>query len=252
MSDPAAKSFSVPIPDVSVASPSSAPNNSSPRERRRRQRVHLEMLVRIRWLGPFGLETEITQTLNVSRDGLLVSSANLRQTGTLLWATFPYDAAVAFSESETQGRVARCAVASAPDNATDIASRNTIAIAFHHHDLNPMVAALTKNNLSIRAGRIERRRHARIPIAFLIRIDRRDHVTQNLQSPHESPPWPEETMTVDVSPAGMLFCTLQIYELGEQLAISAQVGRKLSTERRARIVRVNTPPGRFSVVACGG
>jgi len=46
-------------------------------------------------------------------------------------------------------------------------------------------------------------------------------------------------MTVDVSPAGALFCTLRIYEVGEQLVIAAQAGRKLSGgERRARVVRI--------------
>jgi|CZKC01.1.fsa_nt_gi hypothetical protein len=47
-------------------------------------------------------------------------------------------------------------------------------------------------------------------------------------------------MTLDVSPDGMIFCTLRIYSLDEQLLIAAQAGRKLSGgERQARVVRVS-------------
>jgi hypothetical protein len=48
-------------------------------------------------------------------------------------------------------------------------------------------------------------------------------------------------MTVDVSPDAMIFCTLRIYSLHEQLLIAAQAGRKLSAERRARVVRLSRP-----------
>jgi hypothetical protein len=217
-------------------------SNSAPEiprsERRHRPRVLLELPVRVRWLGPFGLETEITQSRNVSRDGLLVTSHNARQTGSLLWATFPYDPAVAFTESETPGKVVRCA----EDFAVRNAPANTIAISFHHHDLISPSDVLARNNPSRRAGRSDRRLHARIELAFLIRVERSGQNSTLPPQEIESRQWPEETMTVEVSPAGMLFCTLRIYEAGELLTIAAQPGRKLSVgEHRARVVRISRP-----------
>jgi PilZ domain len=225
------KPFGVPNPAAPAFRPPGASKVSPARERRRRPRVLLELPGRIRWLGPFGLETEITRTQNVSRDGLLVSSARTRQAGSLLWATFPYDAAVPFTESETPGKVVRCVAESAATHLT--------AIAFHQVD--PLFADLAIA-LSDSSRRADRRRHPRISLAFVVRIER---IARNSQSPQpetESSPWPEEAMTVDVSPDGMVFCTLRIYEVGERIIVVTQPGRKLSGgERRARVVRVVRP-----------
>jgi hypothetical protein len=238
MSDPPAKFFVTPNPAVADFRAPGSPEISSSRERRHRPRVLLELPVRIRWLGPFGLETEITQSRNVSRGGLLVSGNCSRQVGSLLWATFPYDPAVAFAESETPGKVVRCAENFAIRNAP----ANTIAIEFHHHDLISQSDALAQNNSSNRSGRNDRRLHSRIALAFLIRVERAERNSSLPRQEIASPQWPEETMTVEVSPAGMLFCTLRIYELGEPLLITALPGRKLSIgERRARVVRVARP-----------
>lgn len=238
MPDPPAKLFVTPNPPVLEFRPLDAGKTSSSRERRHRPRVLLELPVRVRWLGPFGLETEITQTRNASRAGVLLSSDYSRQIGSLLWATFPYDAAVAFTESETPGSVVRCAATFAIRNA----KANTIAIAFHHRDLISEGDTLVQNLFSAHAGRNDRRRHARIALAFLIRIERVGRNSSLLRQEIESTRWPEETMTVEVSPAGMLFCTLRIYEVGEKLTIAAQPGRKLSVgERRARVIRIARP-----------
>jgi len=231
MSHSPAKPFAIPNPAAPSFHASAPPKVSPPRERRRRPRVLLELPVRIRWLGPFGLETEITQTRNTSRDGLLVSSANIRQVGSLLWATFPYDAAVAFTESETPSKVARCVEEPAPGNAT--------AISFHHLDLISQSGAHLPNNPSNRTGRNDRRQYPRIALAFFVRIERSARNSRSARPELEPPLWPEETMSVDASPAGILFCTLRVYEVGERLIIAAQAGRKLSGgERRARVVRV--------------
>ncbi len=137
--------------------------------------------MRIRWLGPFGLETEITQTENVSRDGLLISSFNSRQPGSQLWATFPYDAAVAFTESETPGTVAWCAVESA--------NKNVIAISFHQND------PVWQKNLPAADAPLggarphDRRIQTRIPLAYLIRVSRIAPTRQDSQSaPDQSIP----------------------------------------------------------------
>jgi hypothetical protein len=238
MSDLPAKFFVTSNPAASEFRPRSSREISASRERRHRPRVLLEMPVRIRWLGPFGLETEITQTRNASRGGLLVSSDCSRQVGSLLWATFPYDAAVAFTESETPGKVVRFAANFAIRNA----QANTIAIEFHHHDLISHSDPLAQNNPSSLAGRNDRRLHARIALAFLIRVERSGRNSNLPQQERKSPLWAQETMTVEVSPAGMLFCTLRIYEIGEQLLITVQPARRLSAvERRARVVHIARP-----------
>jgi hypothetical protein len=228
-----ANSFAFPNPPGLFLHPPGASNASSRSDRRRRPRVLLELPVRVRWLGPFGLETEITQTCNASRDGLLVSSAFPRPRGSLLWATFPYDAAVEFTESETPGKVTRCT--------TETTGKNIIAVSFQQDDSASRDDAATPDNSAGRSARNDRRGHPRIPLAYLVRVARRTSVCDNSELPLESPFRTEETMTVDVSPDGMIFCTLRIYSYDERLLIAAQAGRKLSSERRARVVRVSQP-----------
>lgn len=225
-----AKPFLVPNTTPPFPRPSGAPNVLTGRERRRRPRVLLELPVRVRWLGPFGLETEITQTENVSRDGLLISSFTARQPGSQLWATFPYDAAVAFTESETPGTVARCV----PESA----NKNMIAISFHQND--PISQTSTpKSDSPGFAKSPDRRGHTRIPLAYLIRVSRIAPTRQDPQAASEPPQRPEETMTVNVSPVGMAFCTLHIYLPNERLTIAVSATRNLSDGKRyARVVRV--------------
>jgi hypothetical protein len=220
ISNPAAPVFRAPA--VSEISPA--------RERRSRPRILLELPVRIRWLGPFGLETEVTQTENVSRDGLLISSFNARQPGSPLWATFPYDTAVAFTESETPGRVAWCAAESA--------NKNMIAISFHQHD--PGWQRTLPPDASFGASSShDRRSQSRILLAYLIRVSRIAPTRQDPQAALDQPSQPEETMTVNVSPAGLAFCTLRIYSPNERLTIAAPAARNLSVGKRyARVVRV--------------
>jgi hypothetical protein len=228
-----ANSFAFPNPLGSFLHPPGASHASSLTDRRHRPRVLLELPVRVRWLGPFGLETEVTQSCNASRDGLLVSSALPRQPGSLLWATFPYDAAVEFTESETRGKVTRCK--------SVLSSNNVIAVSFLQDDPASRDDAATPDNSAGRAARNDRRGHARIPLAYLVRVARRRATCDTSELPLESPFRTEETMTVDVSPDGMIFCTLRIYSCDEHLLIAAQAGRKLSGERHARVVRVSRP-----------
>jgi len=221
----------IPNPAAPVFRPGHAPEASPAPERRRRPRVLLQLPVRVRWLGPFGLETEVTQTENVSRDGLLISSFNSRQPGSQLWATFPYDADVAFTESETAGTVAWCAAESA--------NKNMIAISFHQSD------PLWQKNLTAADDPLpefrshDRRSQTHISLAYLIRVSR---IAPTRQDPHaalDQPSQPEETMTVNVSPAGMVFCTVLIYSPNERLAITTPAARNLSEGKRyARVVRV--------------
>lgn len=226
-----AKSVVIPNPSGPVFHLTPAPEISPARERRRRPRVLLQLPVRIRWLGPFGLETEATQTENVSRDGLLISSFNSREAGSQLWATFPYDAAVAFTESETPGIVAWCTA--------EFANKNMIAISFHQNDPISQTNSPEADAPSAASRSRDRRHQPRIPLAYLIRVSRIAPTRQNPQAALDQPYQPEETMTVNVSPAGMAFCTLRIYSPNERLTIAAPAARNLSADKRyARVVRV--------------
>src|ERR1700689_1251526 len=77
-------------------------------DQRRLSRVPMALPVRVRWLGPFGLETEVSRTSNASRCGLLISSRQPRGEGSPVWVTFPYDSENETLEPEIPGRVARC------------------------------------------------------------------------------------------------------------------------------------------------
>ena len=243
MTNVPAKPYVVPTQHPQPGHWSGAPDAVFRSDRRRRPRAQLELPVRVRWLGPFGLETEVTQTCNASRDGLLVSSALPRQHGTLVWATFPFDPAVAFTESETSGKVVRSEPASGDSC--------RIAISFHASDLASLVAASTAKEFSGRSEHADRGGQPRIPLAYLVRVTRNARRSKEFDLPLESPFRAEDAMTVDVSPNGMIFCTLRIYSAGEKLLIAAQVGLKLSSERRAQVVGVrrSRPDSPLSFVA---
>jgi hypothetical protein len=137
---------------------------------------------------------------------------------------------VAFTESETPGKVVRS------EPASDDAFR--IAISFNASDLAALVSVSTDKESSGRTKHIDRRGQPRIPLAYLVRVTRSAPRSNGSDLPLESPFRAEDAMTVDVSPNGTIFCTLRIYSVGEALLIAAQVGLKLSSERRAKVVGV--------------
>ena len=57
-------------------------------EQRKYFRVQLNLPVRLRWRTPFGLTTEVSETLDVGRGGLLINRAQACEPDTMLWVTF--------------------------------------------------------------------------------------------------------------------------------------------------------------------
>lgn len=199
-----------------------APRSFSGEDRRGRPRAPLALPVRVRWLGPFGLETEVTQTLDAGGGGTLISSCQSHQEGSHVWATLPYDARAAATEAEIPGRVAHSKMTPAGTGLTGIAFD---AQAVHSTD------RLLKH--------ADRRSQPRVPLALFVRVIRRPDARRPVHFAHEFAPWPEDTMTVDVSPRGMLFCTLRAYEPDERLSIALPNDRRSAVrERLARVVRV--------------
>src|SRR5215470_1354267 len=75
---------------------------------REHHRVRIHLPARLRWTTPFGQKIELSETLDVSRGGLLLSSQELHSAGASLWVTFPYDASLPDGQPEVLARVVRC------------------------------------------------------------------------------------------------------------------------------------------------
>lgn len=187
-------------------------------ERRRHPRAQLNLPVRLRWLGPLGQLTEVAETLDVCRGGLLVYRRDPAHVGSMLWATFPFDSSLQLPQPEIPARVAR--VKDTP------VGGHLVAIEFE---------APLRHTAGTVATSLDRRRHERIPLALPVRVRLSDS------------PWPEETMTVDVSGDGVLFCTARLYSVDDLVYVNLPPGtiwsRSSSTaEVPARVVRVVRRP----------
>ena len=171
--------------------------------------------MRLRW--PYALDqiTEVSETLDVSRSGLLFSRCDPSPVQARLWVAFPFDPALTLAQPEIPAHVAR--VEPRP------AGGHLVAVEF---DAPLRHAAQTD------ATSPERRSSARIPLALPVRVRLADS------------PWPEETMTVNVSDQGVLFSTARIYAPGDSLRMSLPYGRWASAgEASARVVRLDRRPG---------
>ncbi len=74
---------------------------------REHHRVRIRLPARLRWSTPFGQKIELSETLDVSRGGLLLSTKELHSAGASLWVTFPYDASLPDGQPEVLARVVR-------------------------------------------------------------------------------------------------------------------------------------------------
>jgi hypothetical protein len=196
-------------------------------ERRRHPRALLSLPVRLRWLGPLGLESETLETLDVGRGGLLVASREPRAQGTIVWATFPFDAGASAAEPETSAHVARTKTTPSGGNLAGLEFSN-LSEPEHRAGVSQMSANAAPRNLP--AGP-DRRRQSRNQLALLIRVRGAD------------PSWPDDSMTVDISRRGLQFCTLRVYEQGEIVILELPQGAWRSTgSRRARVARIANHP----------
>ena len=59
----------------------------TPADSREHRRVRLRLPVRMRWTTPFGQKIELGETIDVSRNGLLVSTKESHSPGITLWLT---------------------------------------------------------------------------------------------------------------------------------------------------------------------
>jgi len=185
-------------------------------EQRKYSRVQLNLSVRLRWRTPFGLTTEVSETLDAGRGGLLIYRAEPCEPGRTLWVTFPFDPEIRFSQPETPARVAR--VKATPSGG------HLVAIVF---ESLPQPASETP-------GRRNRRANRRTRLALPMRVRPVGF------------PWAEETMTIDLSEEGALFGTSRVYQFGDEVRVKLEndpwPSRSGREEIAAHIVRVSMLP----------
>jgi PilZ domain len=178
-------------------------------EMRKHPRAQLRMPVRLRWRGPLGMRVEITRTIDSSREGLRIPRSESCEVGARLWVTFPFDAhSSGAAQTETPAHVVR--VDENEQRGYDVSLRL---------ELPGKAAVRTKEK--------ERRACSRITFAVPIFV----RATGS--------PWPEESMTYDISRAGARFESAHVYAPGD--AVLAKIPWdewERAGEVRARVVRV--------------
>ncbi len=178
-------------------------------EIRRHPRAQLQLPVRIRWRSPFGMRLEVTHTFDVSREGLLVYRIDPCELQARVWVAFPFDSAAATTaQPETPARVVR----------VERVAKGAYRVALH-------LETPPRNVPRPRAQ--ERRLSVRIPFALPISVR------------PAGTPWPEESMTQDISRTGARFLTAHICSQGDQLLAILSWGEwARAGEIPARVVRV--------------
>jgi PilZ domain-containing protein len=224
---------------------------------REHHRVRIHLPARLRWTTPFGQKIELSETLDVSRGGLLLFTKELHSAGASLWVTFPYDASLPDGQPEVLARVVRSGKAvqaiSAANARVAVSKQNAptqarsgkpgksarvvqmspapatfaVAVHFEEHSHTATNGHRTRHDP-------ERRASPRCTLGVPVRV-RPEHV-----------PWFEEAMSLDFSARGMCFRSQREYSLGEPLKIaledSASTPWSGAREFRARVVRVSPAP----------
>jgi hypothetical protein len=176
---------------------------------RKHPRAQLQLPARIRWQGPLGMRLEVTQTVDVSRDGMLFRRNEPCERLARVWVAFPFDPASGGStQPETPARIVRVE--------PDASGGYWVALRFES---------------ATRTGKLpadrERRNSERIPFALPIFVR------------PAGTPWPEEFMTQDISQHGTRFETSHIYAPGDKVLAKIPWGEWSTTgEIAGRVVRV--------------
>jgi hypothetical protein len=205
-------------------------------DRREHHRVQLRLPVRLRWTTPFGQKTEVCDTVNVSRGGVLVPCQELHAVGMSLWVTFPYDPAIPYSQPEILAKVVR-----------SVESQSTEARRTNGNGAEHQVGDRDQERPATKAGKVpevavQAADHSRPTVAALRfeiaprhrsngngnghgrEQERRASPRQQLAVPvrvrPERVPWFEEAMTIDCSTEGLKFRGNREYRPGEYLVVS--------------------------------
>ncbi len=196
-------------------------------QQRQHARVRLRLPVRLRWVAPLGQQSEICETRNVSKSGLLVACKEQPPEGLPLWVTFPFDVAAPDTQPEVLARVMRRRVSLA--GATD---KEEIAL---HFERFPLTANTTRETKQITA-----KNGSATSVSVPIRVRPRNIL------------WPEEAMTLDVSTEFLRFVSYREYQLGETLLVSFASAETRpwpgTGETAAQVVKVEKVPQSASLI----
>ncbi|MGH9560283.1 MAG: PilZ domain-containing protein [Terracidiphilus sp.] len=179
-------------------------------EQRRHPRARLQLPARIRWQSPLGMRLEVAETIDVSRDGVLLASREESLAAiSRAWIVFPFDAsAIGATEPETPAHVVRVERDPGGD----------YRIALH---LQP------RRSTARTPVKPERRSYPRLPLCLPIYVRAGEM------------PWPEETMTRDFSRGGLRFETSHVFTAGENIRARIPWGERAEAgEISGRVVRV--------------
>jgi hypothetical protein len=182
-------------------------------ELRRHPRTQLKLPARVRLRGPLGMRMESTHTLDVSRNGIRVQRNESCESGSRAWVVFPFDAVSAAGvPPETPARVVR--VESGRSAGYEVS----------------LELELPSRDVSCPADR-ERRACSRMSFAVPIFVRALGF------------PWPEESMTQNISRASARFESAHIYSAGDAVLAKIPWGDwERAGEIPARIVRVENSP----------
>ncbi len=223
---------------------------------REHHRVRIRLPARLRWATPFGQKIELSETLDVSRGGLLLTTNELHSAGASLWVTFPYDASLRDGQPEVLARVVRSG------EALEITRANDARAKVRPQTAAAQARSAKSDKLTRATGMSEAPETLTVAICFeelahpASNGNRTRHNPERRGSPRrilgvpvrvrpEHVPWFEEAMTLDFSSRGLRFRSQREYSLGEQLKIALE--NSASTpwsggEFRARVVRVSPAP----------
>jgi PilZ domain len=183
-----------------------------PADLRKHPRAQLRLPARLRWRGPLGMRFTTAHTVNVGRGGVLIQCNDCCDVSSRVWIAFPFGRNTSGTQPETPARVVR--VTAAPRGGYQIALQLEVPAPGNQRKVG-----------------FERRTSARIRFALPIFVRAADS------------PWPEESMTQDISNAGARFESAHIYSAGDAVLAKIPWGEwENAGEMNARIVRVETAP----------
>jgi PilZ domain-containing protein len=191
---------------------------------RQHARVRLRLPVRLRWISPPGQQTEICETRNVSKGGLLIACKEHHNEGFPLWVTFPFDAG-APEQPEVLARVMR-------SKRSEGNGHEEIAL---HFESMPIVtkfapekalekvvvqSAAKPEVIAPPAPEMKREDSAETVAAIPNKNGNLQRVVLPIRVRPENIPWFEEAMTTEVSAEEIRFVSHREYLEGDTLHVT--------------------------------
>ena len=166
------------------------------KHQRFRQRVQMDMPVRIRQLPPPRETVEIKTTLDVSRNGLLFRTRDTYELNSIIWVTMPYTASAEVKGPEFPATVVR--IIKQPDGDIEVGLQfhSSYADRWNHSVYSRPGKPVTNS---------EKREKSRVRMTLPVRV--------------RSGMILDESVTLDVSRTGVLFASMQPYSIGQKVFV---------------------------------